>query len=203
MKKIALLSLLFFALTLIMSSGVMAAQQEQQQPMGQQGQQQGQQQEQEQPMGQQGQQQQAQQQQPRDQMDRGNLKRAEELKGMTVRNAQGEELATVQDAIVNTQNGRIEYIVLQSGGLAGVGGKMIPVPINAFQVTKDRRLVLNITSDRLEAAPVLEEAQWPPANESKWAQSVRSYFSKQVAQAKQQRQTGTSQQTQPTPMGKE
>lgn len=194
MKKMTLFMLLFFALAVFAVDA--SAQQQQQRDMSKQGQQQ---------QSQQQQSQQAQRQQSRDQMStKGNLARAEELKGTTVRNTRGEELATVQDAIVNTQTGKIDYIVLQSGGMAGIGGDMIAVPVNSFQVTKDKRLVLNITKDALDKAPKLNEAQWPPANENKWAQNVKSYFSKQMAQSgKQQQRAQSGQQTQPTPMGRQ
>lgn len=199
MKRITTLTVLFFAFGLLFTS-VVSAQQQRDTSAAQ-----GQQQTQQQQTQQRGQQQ---AQQSRDQMaTKGNLVRAEELKGMTVRNMQGEELATVQDAIVNTSTGKVDYVILQRGGVAGIGGDMIPVPINSFQVTKDKRLVLNMSKDRLEKAPTLAKTDWPPADEQKWARNVQSYFSRQAAEAGQ-RPTASGQarqpgQTQPTPMGKQ
>lgn len=185
MKKLALLTLLLFAFGMIFS--IPAYAQQQRDTSKQQAQQQSK-QEQQQPK--------QQQQQSRDQVStKGNLARGEELKGMTVRNTQGQDLGTIQDAIVSTQTGKVEYVVIQSGGTAGIGGKMIPVPINAFQLTKDKRLVLNITPDKLQSAPTLSKEQWPPANETRWSQDVHSYFSKQTAQTQKS-------ESQPTPMGK-
>jgi sporulation protein YlmC with PRC-barrel domain len=198
MKKITLLTVLFFAFGLAFTTAVCAQQQQrdtsqQQRDMSQQqpGVSQQQPQQQQQPQ---------RERQARDQIDtKGNLARADELKGMTVRNMQGEELGSVRDAIVNTQSGKIDYIVIQSGGIAGIGGRTVAVPASSFQVTKDRRLVVNITKDRLDKAPEFSENEWPPANEQKWTQTVRSYFGKQTG-SPQARQPSESQ---PTPMGKQ
>jgi sporulation protein YlmC with PRC-barrel domain len=62
--------------------------------------------------------------------------RMSELIGMDVRNARGENLGDVQDVVVDTENGRVSYVVVGIGGFLGIGEKLSAFPMGAFKVAQ-------------------------------------------------------------------
>ncbi|GEM_PF-3537350 len=79
------------------------------------------------------------------------------LIGMEVRNPQGEKLGTIQDLGFVPESGQIVYAAVASGGVLGVGQKIIPVPLSAFSKNPGNDfLLLAVEKKKFEAAPALE-----------------------------------------------
>lgn len=97
--------------------------------------------------------------------------------GDSVKNAGGEDLGKIEDLMINTDTGDVEYAVLSFGGFLGIGDKLFAVPIEAMQVDTDKkRFVLNESKGRLENAPGFDKDNWPNHADTKWQHSVRSYY---------------------------
>jgi sporulation protein YlmC with PRC-barrel domain len=102
------------------------------------------------------------------------------LIGDSVKNASGDDLGNVEDLMINTETGDVEYAVLSFGGFLGIGDKLFAVPLEVMKVdTKHKRLVLDESKERLEKAPGFDKDQWPNHADAKWQQSVRSYYNLQ------------------------
>ena len=100
------------------------------------------------------------------------------LTGTSVRNAAGEDLGKIEDLMVNTASGQVDYAVVSFGGFLGIGDKLFAVPLQAFEVdTNDEELVLNESKERLEGAPGFDKDDWPDHADPAWQSSVRSYYS--------------------------
>ena len=94
---------------------------------------------------------------------------ATSLTGTDVRNAQGEDLGKIEDLMVDTNTGEVDYAVVSFGGFLGLGDKLFAVPIQAFTVdTDDEELVLNETKERLEKAPGFDKDNWPNHADHTW-----------------------------------
>lgn len=94
---------------------------------------------------------------------RGDL-RASQLIGKDVRNPQGEDIGQINDLLVDTSTGRVEYAVLSYGGILNIGNKLFPYPPNVFGAPMnpdDEVLVLNVPKDRLSQAPGFDRNNWP------------------------------------------
>lgn len=88
--------------------------------------------------------------------------RASELMGKNVKNQQGEDLGKVEDVLVNTNSGRVQYTVLSFGGFMGMGDKLFAFPLDAFDRSQQRdHLVLNVSKERLEKAEGFDKDKWP------------------------------------------
>lgn len=99
------------------------------------------------------------------------------LSGTKVRNAQGEDLGNIEDLMINTMTGEVDYAVVSFGGFLGVGDKLFAVPLQAFKVdTDEEELVLHETKERLENAPGFDKDNWPNHADQTWRTSVRSYY---------------------------
>jgi sporulation protein YlmC with PRC-barrel domain len=96
--------------------------------------------------------------------------------GMTVRNPEGQDLARVDDIVVDS-HGKAVFAVLTHGGFMGMGGKMVAVPFEAVSFDKtDRHLVLDATREKLDAAPAFRMSD---LSNEKWAEDVYRYFGQQ------------------------
>lgn len=97
----------------------------------------------------------------------GTLVRASALEGMSIWNAEGENVGTVSDLVIDGQTGRVRYAAVTYGGFLGVGNKMFAVPFEAFKVLPNKHdrdeylLVLNVTQEQLEGAEGFDEEHWP------------------------------------------
>jgi sporulation protein YlmC with PRC-barrel domain len=90
------------------------------------------------------------------------------LSDRKVVNANGEEIASVSDLILDRGWGRIEYLVVKTGTTLGMGGRAIAVPYGAFkwEAGKDR-FVLASTKEQLAEFPEFSPETWTALKDSK------------------------------------
>ncbi len=81
--------------------------------------------------------------------------RFSKLKGIDVKSNSGEDLGKVEDLVIDPR-GKIQFAVLGSGGLLGIGEKRIPVPWQAVSVQSEKQLTMNIDKEKLKSAPTLK-----------------------------------------------
>jgi sporulation protein YlmC with PRC-barrel domain len=99
------------------------------------------------------------------------------LQGNNVCNTQGDDLGQIEDFMLNTNSGNVEYAVLSFGGFMGIGDKLFAVPLDAMQLdTEKHRFVLNESKARLETAPGFDKDHWPNMADGKWANEVRTFY---------------------------
>jgi len=107
--------------------------------------------------------------------------RSSHLTGMTVRNAQGEALGKVDDLVINVETGKIDYAALSHGGVLGIGDKLFAVPWNELQMAfgqDENYFVLNMSKEKLEAAPGFNKDAWPNFADANWSQKIDQYYRK-------------------------
>lgn len=102
---------------------------------------------------------------------------ASSLKGTKVRNASDEDLGDIEDLMINTADGSVEYVVVSFGGFLGMGDKLFAVPMQAFSIdTNNEHMILNETKDRLKNAPGFDKDNWPDHADGKWSAEMRSFY---------------------------
>lgn len=99
------------------------------------------------------------------------------IAGTNIENPQGENLGKIEDLMVNTSTGDVDYAVVSFGGFLGIGDKLFAVPLQAFRTdTEEEKMVLDVPKDRLENAPGFDKDNWPKHGDAKWTQDVRTYY---------------------------
>jgi len=79
--------------------------------------------------------------------------RADQLIGMTVYNDQGEKVGTVHDIILD-KDGKATGVVLNVGGVLGIGAKAVGLTWKEIDVKPDQQAVqISYTKEQLKAAP--------------------------------------------------
>jgi sporulation protein YlmC with PRC-barrel domain len=105
------------------------------------------------------------------------LQRVSRLLGKEVVNANGENLGSVYDVVIDSQTGRIAYMVLSFGGFMGIGEKLFAVPAKALQPQPGGdKMVLNVEKDRLKDAPGFDRDNWPNLANREWGTQVHEYY---------------------------
>lgn len=99
------------------------------------------------------------------------------ITGDQVVNAQGDDLGNIKDLMINPEDGKVEYAVLDFGGFLGMGDKFFAVPFTQFGVDRDKhRMVLNVDKDRLKEAPGFDKDNWPDFADAEFTSSVNSFY---------------------------
>ena len=102
---------------------------------------------------------------------------ASTLIGDDVVNAQGESLGDLKEIMLDTENGKIAYGVLSFGGVFGIGDKLFAVPWRALRVDREnKRLVLDVSKDRLKDAPGFDKDHWPNFADSTFTNQMNTYY---------------------------
>ena len=85
----------------------------------------------------------------------------DEVLGSRVVNAAGEEVATIDDLVID-QSGQ-QYAVLSVGGFLGIGDRKVAVPLDELQLSEDEvYLMTAATEEQLEQMPEYDEEQFQP-----------------------------------------
>jgi sporulation protein YlmC with PRC-barrel domain len=87
--------------------------------------------------------------------------RSGELVGTEVRGPQNEALGSVDDVVMNSETGKIAYVVIARGGIFGIDEKYVPVPWDDFKIAPNLKLlVLGTTKAILDSAPQATKEQF-------------------------------------------
>jgi sporulation protein YlmC with PRC-barrel domain len=102
---------------------------------------------------------------------------ADTLIGNDVVNHIDENLGDIKEIMLHMRTGKVAYAVLSFGGFMGMGDKLFAVPWKALTLdTVNKRFVLNVDKERLEAAPGFDKDHWPNMNDPSWQAQVNDFY---------------------------
>ncbi len=106
------------------------------------------------------------------------MRRASKVIGSSVEDTDGKSLGDVQELVIDDGTGRIVYTVLSFGGFLGMGDKYFAIPWKAMKqsMKNEDRLVLDVSKDRLKAAPGFDQKHWPDMADPRWGIEIHSYY---------------------------
>lgn len=109
---------------------------------------------------------------------------ASTLEGDPVVNEAGEDMGTIEEIMLDLDNGRVAYAVLSFGGFLGLGDKLFAIPWDALAVdTENERFVLDLDKEQLESAPGFDKDDWPDMSDPMFHQNVYSHYGLQYGAA--------------------
>ena len=99
-----------------------------------------------------------------------------EIVNQNVDNAQGEKIASVENLIINSNTGKVDYVGLSVSGVSNY----VAVPFEDLRITKEAnnkaKLTLDITKDRLKQAPTFEKDKTAQFDNAQWRSQVDSFY---------------------------
>lgn len=115
-------------------------------------------------------------------MTKDTTHRASKIIGLTVKNGAGKELGEINDFVVNSRTGKIEYVAVSFGGFAGIGDKLFAVPFTSVDCRKkndEAYVVVDVDQKTLENAKGFDQDNWPDMANPQWrSQNDRNFKSK-------------------------
>ena len=103
--------------------------------------------------------------------------KASSMIGTDVVSPKGDNLGDVKEVVIDPRSGRVAYAVVSFGGFLGMGEKLFAIPFGAFKYdVKKNEYVLDISKERLKAAPGFDADNWPSMSEEKWNRDVYKYY---------------------------
>ena len=108
--------------------------------------------------------------------------KASTIIGTQVVDPKGNSLGDIKEIVIDPRTGRIAYAVVSFGGFLSLGEKLFAIPFSAFEykVTKSdlvaSEYVLNISRERLQAAPGFDADHWPLMRDEKWHRDLHTYY---------------------------
>lgn len=107
----------------------------------------------------------------------GPLYRASELIDAEVSDRNGRDIGHVNDIVVNTRNGNVDYAVIEVDRLTDFPDKLVQVPITSLkQNGKDRdELMLNASASSIDARQGFSRRDWPDLNDRVYRTTAYGY----------------------------
>src|SRR6185437_16322204 len=79
---------------------------------------------------------------------------SDKVEGTSVYNRKGEKLSSIYNFMVDKMSGKVEYAVLQFGGMLGLGSDYYPLPWDVLTYDEDQGgYVVELSKEKLENAP--------------------------------------------------
>jgi sporulation protein YlmC with PRC-barrel domain len=103
--------------------------------------------------------------------------KASNMIGTDVVDPQGKNLGDVKEVVIDPRTGKVAYAVVSFGGFLGMGEKLFAIPFSSFKYNVEKNeYVLDISKERLKAAPGFDADHWPSMSEEKWNRDVYKYY---------------------------
>lgn len=78
---------------------------------------------------------------------------AEDVRGRTVLDADGEEVGEVRDLVVDTESAKVRFLQLGAGGFFGIGEETFLVPVDAVTGIGPDTVSIDRARERMREAP--------------------------------------------------
>lgn len=99
------------------------------------------------------------------------------ISGDKVVNLIGDSLGEIKDLMIDLESGRVAYVVLEFGGLLGMGSKLFAVPLSAMQVDlPNHQFIFDQSKEKLENAPGFDKDNWPDFSDRTWGSDIHAYY---------------------------
>lgn len=103
--------------------------------------------------------------------------KASSIVGTTVVNASEENLGSIREIVIDPDTGQVAYAAVSFGGFLGLGEKLFAIPFRALAWRVEKNdYVLDISKERLEAAPGFDPDHWPTMSDEQWNRDVNGYY---------------------------
>jgi sporulation protein YlmC with PRC-barrel domain len=97
------------------------------------------------------------------------INKCSQLIGTTVENPEGDKLGKIGEVVVDFDNGRVSYCVLNVEHGIFAKGKNLAVPLAALQPSADgSHLILNADKDKVAQAQGFDRDSWPSVTNPAW-----------------------------------
>jgi len=99
------------------------------------------------------------------------------VNGADIANTSGDVVGEISDLIISRGTGRVEYAVITSGAILGLGGKSISLPFNALRWDPtNERFVSDLTEAQIEHAASFTPENWSDLEHTTWTEGLENWW---------------------------
>jgi sporulation protein YlmC with PRC-barrel domain len=103
--------------------------------------------------------------------------KASTIIGTDVVSPNGDSLGDIKEVVIDPRTGRVAYAVVSFGGFLSMGEKLFAIPFSSFKYDiTTNKYVLDVSKERLKAAPGFDADHWPAMSDEKWNRDVYKYY---------------------------
>lgn len=103
--------------------------------------------------------------------------KASEIIGKEVTNLQNEKLGKVDELAIDVDAGRVALVIINSGGVLGVGAKSVAVPPRALSYdASTKSLRLDANTEKFKGSPAFEMSHWEDAAPTNYLWETHRYY---------------------------
>ncbi|WP_175412492.1 PRC-barrel domain-containing protein [Streptomyces sp. TRM64462] len=97
----------------------------------------------------------------------------EDVRGRKVVSTEGDELGKVEDLLIDEEEGRVRFLLVEHGGFLGLGERKTFVPVDAVVDVRAEQVVTSQSRVRMADAPPYDPEL---ADETRYYEDVFRYF---------------------------
>lgn len=101
------------------------------------------------------------------------IAREDDIRGRSVKDADGEDLGKVDDLLVDTTEEKVRFLVVASGGFLGLGEQKSYVPVDAVTSVGEDTVQIDQSRERLRTAPAYDPEL---VNDTTYNENVFGYY---------------------------
>jgi hypothetical protein len=97
--------------------------------------------------------------------------------GRDVRTANREDVGKIEDLCVDVGKDKVVFAMISTGGIQGMGDKLIAVPLPAINLHRaDHAVVVRVDRNKIKTAPSFDRKDWPDLADARWTRKVREHY---------------------------
>ncbi|QGV77099.1 PRC-barrel domain-containing protein [Streptomyces ficellus] len=100
----------------------------------------------------------------------------EDVRGRKVKDAQGNDLGEVADLLVDEEEGRVRFLLVEHGGFLGIGEKKSFIPVDAVARVDEEELFIDQSKERVAQAPAYDPALVEARSEPEYYDQVYAHY---------------------------
>jgi sporulation protein YlmC with PRC-barrel domain len=106
-----------------------------------------------------------------------NAFRVDKIIGSGVINLEGEPIGTIDDLVIDIDDGNLVYAAIKTGGFLGFGEKLIAVPWQSLTaVPAEGLFIIDQSKAKLEKASSFDANNWPDVGDRNWRAGIYEFY---------------------------
>ncbi|MFZ0390421.1 MAG: PRC-barrel domain-containing protein [Calditrichia bacterium] len=97
--------------------------------------------------------------------------------GLGISDRTGKDIGKIEDLMIDTRSGRIQYAILSFDGYQDTNGKYYAVPYRNLDIAgRENRVILDVNRNDITEAPGFNRTNWPQNGTDEWQRGVDEYW---------------------------
>lgn len=102
--------------------------------------------------------------------------KSSEVIGVSVINAEKENLGKIEEIVIDKITGEVHYVVLSFDGIFNFANKYFAFPWKSISYDPaEESFILNVSKEKLKNADGFDKNQWPNFSDEKWRKNLKDF----------------------------